>query len=585
MCGIIGRIDSSDISSEVLSGLKKLEYRGYDSAGLAVLNGSGIQVLKKAGTVDRLVQLYKERPIRGHVAIAHTRWATHGGVNDTNAHPHLSCDGSVAVIHNGIIENFNALKDELVQKGHRFTSQTDTEVVAHLMEDYLKQGKGLMDAGLQLARVLEGQYALVIMSRAHPDSLLSLRHKAPLIIGVGDGFQAIASDVLGFIDWTNRAIFLEDDSICLMTRGQIDIRSLNGAKRSFKVVQLAEELSKPEKESYEHYTLKEIYEQPEAVVRVLNQDAGTLTLFRRQLQEAKRVFFVAAGTSYHASLIAKEYLARNMAVYSEVILASEYKSYLRWFDDETVLVAVSQSGETMDVLEAVRAGKEKGCSVLGVVNHSPSTLERMSDVSVNLRAGQEVGVAATKSFTSQIALFYLISKKGVRQNEIEGIAASIEQALKQEQAIIRIAEVIASGKDVYYLGRGLSYPIALEGALKMKELAYIHAEGLAAGELKHGPLALIDRGVPLILINPVDESYQDSLSNGMEVKARGGLLIGVSSKPERIYDYFIKIPEAESQHYPLITAVPMQLLAYHTARLLRAEIDKPRNLAKSVTVK
>ncbi len=585
MCGIIGRIDTADISFEVLSGLRRLEYRGYDSAGLAVLNGHGIDVLKKAGSVEKLLQLYRSNPVKGYVAIAHTRWATHGGVSDSNAHPHLSCDGNVAVIHNGIIENFSELREELKLKGHTFSSETDTEVVAHLMEDYLKEGKSLMDSGLELAKTLEGQYALVIMSRHHPDSLLALRHNAPLIVGIGNGFSAVASDVLGFIDWTNKAVFLEDDSVCLLQREKIDVRSLNGARRNFDVVELAEEMSSEGKESYEHFTLKEIYEQPEAVMRVLKQDPGSLTLFRKQLQEEKRVFFVAAGTSYHASMVAKEYLAKNMGVYSEVILASEYKSYLRWFDDETVLVAVSQSGETMDVLEAVRAGKERGCTVLGVVNHSPSTLERISDTVVNLRAGQEVGVAATKSFTSQIALFYLISKKGVDKQEIESIADAIKEALKEEKAIKRIAEMIASGKDLYYLGRGINYPIALEGALKMKELAYIHAEGLAAGELKHGPLALIEKGVPLILINPLDESYQDTISNGMEVKARGGMLIGVSSEPNAIYDYFIRIPKVDSEHYPLVTAIPMQLLAYHAARLLRADIDKPRNLAKSVTVK
>lgn len=591
MCGIIGRIDTRNVTYEVIEGLRKLEYRGYDSAGIAVLN-KGIEVVKCAGTVEKLKKLYSEKPLSGKVAIAHTRWATHGGVTDYNAHPHLSCDGKVAVIHNGIIENFSELKKELVERGHVFKSETDTEVVAHICEEELKENGGsanpddlLMKCGLKLAKTLKGQYALVIMSENHPDRLLVLRHNAPLIVGLGVGFAAVASDVLGFIDWTNKAVFLEDDSVAVLRRDGVDVRSLNGAVRRTEVVELAQELSSPEKMDYEHYTLKEIYEQPEAVVRILRQDPGSITLFRKQLEDAKRVFFVAAGSSYHASLLGREYIARNMGIYSDVILASEYKSYSRWFDEGCTIIAVSQSGETMDVLEAVREAKEKGCTVLGVVNHTPSTLERLSDTVVNLRAGQEVGVAATKSFTSQVALFYSISKKGISPSEVEKISSEISLALKEEGLIQRIAELTSSSKDIYFLGRGLNYPLALEGALKMKELAYIHAEGLAAGELKHGPLALVQKGTPLVLINPKDSTYQDTLSNGMEVKARGGIVIGISSGQNRIYDYFIRVPEAEELHYPLLEAVPLQLLAYHTARLLRVEIDKPRNLAKSVTVK
>ncbi|MDG6935199.1 MAG: glutamine--fructose-6-phosphate transaminase (isomerizing) [Nitrososphaerota archaeon] len=585
MCGIIGRVDYRDISPNLIEGLRRLEYRGYDSAGIATLDGGKIRVVKRAGTVDRLAEAFRSSPVRGTLGIAHTRWATHGGVNDINAHPHVSCDGKVAVIHNGIIENFAELKSSLRREGHDFVSETDTEVVAHLSEDILREGDDLMQTGLKLAKMLKGQYALVIMNSDNPERLLGMRHNAPLMVGVGRNYSVYASDVLGFIDETKRAVFLEDDTVSVAERNHLEVRSLGGLPRDYKVVDLAEELGSPDKKNFEHFTLKEIHEQPGSILRIMKQDPGKVTLFRKQLEEAKRIFFVAAGSSYHASMLGKIYLSEHMGLYSDVILASEYRSYERWFDEGTVLVAVSQSGETMDVLEAVRAGKEKGCSILGVVNHAPSSLERMSDTVVNLRAGQEVGVAATKSFTSQVALFYSIANKDIDDLEVESISRAVSDSLAQEEAVKSIAREIASSKDIYFLGRGKNFPLALEGALKMKELAYLHAEGIAAGELKHGPLALIEKGTPLILINPDDETHDDTISNGMEVKARGGVLIGVAPDTHGGYDYFIRIPKVLPDHYPLVVAVPLQLLAYHTARLLRANIDKPRNLAKSVTVK
>jgi glucosamine--fructose-6-phosphate aminotransferase (isomerizing) len=585
VCGIIGIVDSKDAAGRAIKGLRRLEYRGYDSAGIAAVAGDSIIVLKRAGTVDGLAEAFRLSPFSGSTVIAHTRWATHGGVSDKNAHPHLSCDGKVAVIHNGIIENFAQLKKQLISDGHRYESETDTEVVAHLAEDRLNRGEGLMEVGLSLAKVIEGQYALVIMSKRHPKELLAMRHNAPLMVGIGDGFSVVASDALGFIDETNRAVFLDDDSVAVVGPESLEVRSLGGLRREVRVVDLAEELVTPSRENHAHYTLKEIYEQPETITRILKQDPGTVTLFRRQLESAKRVFFVAAGTSYHASMLGRIFLSRYLGLYSEVVLASEFKEYSRWFDEGTVVVAVSQSGETMDVLEAVREAKEKGCTILGVVNHSPSSLQRLSDTVVNLRAGPEVGVAATKSFTSQVALFYLIARRGLSREEAKEIANGVSLALQEEGAVVKVAEQVAQSKDVYFLGRGTSFPLALEGALKMKELAYLHAEGLAAGELKHGPLALIEKGTPLILLNPKDDTYTDTLSNGMEVKARGGTVIGISSTPNRVYDYFIKIPNVREDYYPIVEAIPLQLLAYHTARMLQVSIDKPRNLAKSVTVK
>lgn len=586
MCGIIGFVGQANAVPVLLDGLKRLEYRGYDSVGLAVLEGGELRVRKSVGTVEKLVSLVEQKPLQGRIGLAHTRWATHGGVVDENAHPHVSCDGSLAVVHNGIIENFGRLRRELESRGHRFRSQTDTEVVAHLLEECLQEGMGLEEAGVKLASKLEGQYAIVALSRKHPDSLLALRRRAPLLIGVGNGENVIASDALAFIDKTNRAIFMEDDTIAVVSRGpEIRLLTFIGRRLKPEAVEVARELSTPDKKDYEHFTLKEIHEQPEVIIRVLDQDAGALTLFRREVEGAERVFFVASGSSYHASLVGKQLFAQGMGVYSDVILASEYKAVEEWFKEGVVVVAISQSGETADVLAGVEAAKSKGATVLSIVNRTPSSLERYSDVSLKLNVGAEVGVAATKSMTAQMAMLYVISRKDSNGGEMRALADAIGTVLKSDPLIYRVSEQVKERRDVYFLGRGLSYPVALEGALKLKELAYIHAEGLAAGELKHGPLALIERGTPLVLVNPPDETYEETLANGSEVKARGGSIIGVSTRSDRIYDWFIKIPELRRELYPVVSVVPLQLLAYHTARLLNADVDKPRNLAKSVTVK
>jgi len=586
LCGIIGFVGQANAVPVLLDGLKRLEYRGYDSVGLAVLEGGELRVRKSVGTVEKLVSLVEQKPLQGRIGLAHTRWATHGGVVDENAHPHVSCDGSLAVVHNGIIENFGRLRRELESRGHRFRSQTDTEVVAHLLEECLQEGMGLEEAGVKLASKLEGQYAIVALSRKHPDSLLALRRRAPLLIGVGNGENVIASDALAFIDKTNRAIFMEDDTIAVVSRGpEIRLLTFIGRRLKPEAVEVARELSTPDKKDYEHFTLKEIHEQPEVIIRVLDQDAGALTLFRREVEGAERVFFVASGSSYHASLVGKQLFAQGMGVYSDVILASEYKAVEEWFKEGVVVVAISQSGETADVLAGVEAAKSKGATVLSIVNRTPSSLERYSDVSLKLNVGAEVGVAATKSMTAQMAMLYVISRKDSNGGEMRALADAIGTVLKSDPLIYRVSEQVKERRDVYFLGRGLSYPVALEGALKLKELAYIHAEGLAAGELKHGPLALIERGTPLVLVNPPDETYEETLANGSEVKARGGSIIGVSTRSDRIYDWFIKIPELRRELYPVVSVVPLQLLAYHTARLLNADVDKPRNLAKSVTVK
>ena len=586
MCGIIGFVGREEAAPILLEGLKRLEYRGYDSAGIVVVDRGVLRVVKEVGTVDKLEAAMAGVRLEGLVGLAHTRWATHGGVTRENAHPHLSCDGSVAVIHNGIIENFAELKGALEAKGHVFRSQTDTEVIPHLLEDCLREGMDLATAGVELSSLLKGQFAIVAVSTKFPSSLLAMRRNAPLMIGIGRGENFVASDALAFVDRTNRAIFMDDDTVAVVSNGpEVKVLSSGGQPIKAEVVEVAHELSKPDKENYEHFTIKEIFEQPTTVGRVLDQDAGTLTFFRRELQNAKRVFFIASGTSYHAGMLGRLFLSENMGIYSEVVVASEFRSVEGWFKEGTVVIAISQSGETADVLTAVGSARAQGATVVSLVNRTPSTLERYSDVALKLNAGTEVGVAATKSLTAQVALLYRVSKKDSEEKEIERLQEALDSVLTTEPLVVKVAEAIKGSKDVYFLGRGLGYPIALEGALKLKELAYLHAEGLAAGELKHGPLALIERGTPLVLVNPVDETYEETLSNGAEVKARGGTIVGVSTQSNRLYDWFIKVPEAPRQLMPVVEMVPLQLLAYHTARLLNADVDKPRNLAKSVTVK
>jgi glucosamine--fructose-6-phosphate aminotransferase (isomerizing) len=586
MCGIIGFVGREEAAPVLLEGLKRLEYRGYDSAGIVTVDGGSLKVVKAVGTVDHLEEAMKATALDGFVGLAHTRWATHGGVTHENAHPHMSCDGRVAVIHNGIIENYVSLRKELEGRGHVFKSQTDTEVVPHLLEEYLKEGMDLATAGVELSSALEGQFAIVALSAEFPTSLLAMRRKAPLMVGVGKGENMVASDALAFIDRTNKAIFMDDDTVAVVGIGP-EVKLFTAAGQPIRpvVIEVAQELSTPDKENYEHFTLKEIHEQPETVCRVLKQDVGTLTFFRRELQGAKRVFFLSSGSSFHACMLGRLFLAENMGIYSEVVLACEYRSVEGWFREGTVVVAISQSGETADVLTAVSSAKAQKATVISIVNRTPSTLERLSDVTLKLNAGAEVGVAATKSLTAQVALLYRISRKESDEEEMKSLCGALEEVLKMEPLVMRVAEAVKDSRDVYFLGRGLSYPLALEGALKLKELAYIHAEGLAAGELKHGPLALIEKGTPLVLINPKDETHEETLSNGSEVKARGGVIIGVSTESDRLYDWFIKVPEVPRQLAPIVEALPLQLLAYYTARMLNADVDKPRNLAKSVTVK
>ncbi|MDJ0275055.1 MAG: glutamine--fructose-6-phosphate transaminase (isomerizing) [Aigarchaeota archaeon] len=591
MCGIIGFTGSGNALEVLIRGLRRLEYRGYDSAGLALLTRDGISVVKRVGSVEALErEVSSLAGTESSVGIAHTRWATHGGVTDRNAHPHTSCDGRVAIVHNGIIENHEELRAELIARGHRFTSETDSEVIAHLLEEELRARPGDPRGALtSVVRKLRGSFAFVAVSTWTGDAILAARHNSPLVVGVGKDFSIPASDVLSFLEWTDDAIFLENESCAVIRPGRVESWLFTGEELELKVTKVAIEVSEVDKRGYVHHTLKEIHDQRFTVTRTLTEELGPLGEAAKLLREARRILLVAAGTSYHAALVGRYVLAELADLDVQPVLASEYNLVSRWVNGDSVLVAISQSGETADVLEAVRDAKQKGAKVIGIVNMPGSSLERLSDVHINIRAGPEIGVAATKSFTSQVvALIRLASAVSGKEVPLdpEELGAGVEQVLEQEPQIAEIASILKDSKDVYLIGRGVHYPIALEGALKVKELAYVHAEGLPAGELKHGTLALIESGTPVIVLNPSDDTHTDTLSNCQELKARGARLIGISDRHHSVYDFFVRIPRTGSKYASvLLEVIPLQLLAYYMALERGAEIDKPRNLAKSVTVK
>ncbi|MFP3283425.1 MAG: glutamine--fructose-6-phosphate transaminase (isomerizing) [Nitrososphaeria archaeon] len=587
MCGIIGYTGTGDgeRAAEVLiRGLRRLEYRGYDSAGIAVVDGGSMAVVKRAGRVDSIAPL--AAGLVGNTGIAHTRWATHGRVTDENAHPHVSCDGRIAIVHNGIVENHAELRSELESRGHAFKSETDSEVIAHLLEESLGGGRDPLEAALDVSGRLRGSFAFLAAGPALGDAILAVRRDSPLVIGFARGSTFASSDVYGFIEWTDSAYFMENGSAALVKPGGIRAVLLDGTPMDVEPVKVAFEMATADATVYAHHTLREIMEQPEAVARSLSPrpDVDAAAEF---LGSAGRIFVVGAGTSYHAAMVARYAFADVAGVDVQPVLASEHGLFSRWMGEGSAVVAVSQSGETADVLEAVRAARGRGARVLAVVNVPHSTLERESDLSVNVRAGPEVGVAATKSFTAQLSTLFSIALRmaGMPGLDAEAMRRLALGALGAEGRVREAAGMLRNATDVYVVGRGIHYPMALEGALKVKELAYVHAEGLAAGELKHGTLAMVEEGTPVILINPGDGTYVDTISNGEEMKARGALVVGISERPSDLYDVHVPIPEARGLELPIVEAIPLQLLAYHTALLRGAEIDRPRNLAKSVTVK
>jgi glutamine---fructose-6-phosphate transaminase (isomerizing) len=587
MCGIIGCVCGEPVAPALMQGLRRVEYRGYDSAGMATIHGGRMQLKKGVGRVAEIEARLGLSKMEGSTGMAHTRWATHGGVTAANAHPQTACRDVVAVVHNGIIENCQPLRRQLKSRGHAFKSETDTEVIAHLIEEAYSKRRDPVKATTAAVSKLKGQYAICVMFQDRPEVMVGARKDAPLIIGVGDGKMFISSDVLAFIEHTDRTIFLDNMEVAEVSKTGVKLFDHAGRRVRRKATQVAWELSDLSKSEYAHYTLKEINEQPKSVLAAAVQDAGRLEEFAAAMREADSLFITAAGTSFHAALLLKYRLEREARIRCETILAGELPDRAEILGRKSVLVAISQSGETADVLEAVKAGKRRGAKVLSMINAAGSSLARESAGSLLLNCGPEVGVAATKSFTAQVTLANLVVDAliGSRANGVRGVSRAVSEALKCEPEIKRIVKEYGGRSDFYFIARGYNYPMALEGALKLKELSYIHAEGMAASELKHGTLALIERGTPVVVINPSGAGHEDALASAEELRARGADVIGISDVEDEVYTHCVQVPKVPAWYAPVVEAVPLQLLAYHMSLVRRNDPDYPRNLAKSVTVK
>ena len=584
MCSILGYKGSKDAASLLVNGLKLMEYRGYDSVGIATLHDDRIDVAKGVGRVIEVNKSLSMESMQGTTGVGHTRWATHGGVTDKNAHPHTSCDGRVAVVHNGIIENYKELKEELVAAGHVFKSETDSEVIAHLFEGAKGDTRQVM---LSVCSRLRGSYAFVAVFK--DGTIAGARWEEPLIVGIADSEYFLSSDVLGFIKFTDRAVFLENGDIAVIDGGKnLQLYDVDGKPVSRAVSPIAWELGAADKGIYAHHTLKEINEQGRTITGALAANKQKLQEFAGIISAARHVYLTGSGTSSHAAMVGKQLLLKYAKIKSDVIISSEFQYALDMIDSGSVLVAISQSGESADVLQSVKNARQRGAKILSIVNVSTSSLARASDLFLEVGCGPEIGVAATKSFTAQLAVLYSIAGQLAESKETfqsANLASAIDKALALYPAVAHVAEVLGAANDIYLLGRFLHYPIALEGALKLKELVYVHAEGIAAGELKHGPLALMDKGTLVVLINPTDNTFSDTLANAHEMKARGATIVGLSDQNNELYDYWIQLPKVQDVFYPIVEAIPLQILAYCMAVGKKVDPDYPRNLAKSVTVK
>jgi len=608
MCGIVGYVGDREAVEFLLEGLSKLEYRGYDSAGIAVYDGSVVRVEKSVGRLASLKEKIEDDMPKGCLGIGHTRWATHGRPSDRNAHPHTDCTGEFVVVHNGIIENYLALKEELIEQGHAFKSETDTEVVAHLLEAVYH---GDFEAAVrEVLRRIEGSYSLVFMSKKHPDRLICTKKDNPLVIGLGDGENFIASDIPAIIQRTRRTFILNDGEIAVVRKDSVDIMDRQGDPVTKKVFEVNWNAEAAEKGGYEHFMLKEIHEQPKAVRDTMSQriskDGKEIVLEELKwtpefLNSFNKIYIVACGTAYHAGLVGKFYIEKLARVMVEVDLASEFRYRNPIVDENTLLIVVSQSGETSDTLAALKESRRLGAKTLALTNVVGSSIAREADQVLYTWAGPEIAVASTKAYTTQLILFFMLALymaeiKGTQSPErvrelidlLKKIPAQISETLSDVEPIKTFARKYGFNEDVFYIGRSLDYDVALEGSLKLKEISYIHAEAYAAGELKHGTLALIVEGVPVIALATQKSVYEKTLSNIKEVKARDAVVIGIAAEGDeelqKYVDHVIKVPETDELLIPLLTVVPLQLLAYFAAITRGCDVDKPRNLAKSVTV-
>ncbi|MFA4641146.1 glutamine--fructose-6-phosphate transaminase (isomerizing) [Pyrococcus kukulkanii] len=597
MCGIIGYIGPRKASAIIVDGLKRLEYRGYDSAGIATCYEGKIFLRKGAGKIDELLRRLKFTELPGNIGIGHTRWATHGVPNDINAHPHLDCTGKIAVVHNGIIENFQEIKEELVKKGHVFKSDTDTEVIAHLIEENLRIVKNFEDAFRMTLLRLRGSYALVVLFADDPERLYVAKKDSPLIIGIGKGESFIASDIPAFLAYTRKAVFLDDGEYGIVSKDGFSIRDI--ITDSIKVKHVHEikwTLEMAEKGGYEHFMLKEIFEQPRAIKDAVYGNIEIIDGVAERILNAEDVIIVGMGTSYHAALVGKYLIQRFGKIPIIVEEASEFRyEYENLLDKNSLVIAITQSGETADTVAAMKLAKKAGARVIGIVNVVGSLATRIAETTLYTHAGPEIGVAATKTYTTQLTVLTLLGislgkLQGVDIGEVERtiprLPDLVDSVLKYNEKIKELAKRLEDKRDYFYIGRGISYPTALEGALKIKEIAYVHAEGLSAGELKHGPLALIEEGVPVVAIAPTGKTFEKMLSNIEEARARGGLIISLGDdiRLQDVSNVFLRMPKVPEEISPIVYIVPLQLLAYHLSVLKGHNPDRPRNLAKSVTV-
>ena len=618
MCGIVGYIGKQDAVPLLLEGLRRLEYRGYDSAGMAVLNAGGIALRKRIGRIANLANLLEESPVAGNTGISHTRWATHGGVTDDNAHPHLDASGTVALVHNGVIENHGTLREALAREGHSFRSQTDTEVLVHLVGKHFHNGvepgtqptvAHLVDAVRAALRQVVGTYGIAVVHRDLPGVMVGARRGSPLVLGIGKGEHFLASDVSAIASHTSEVVYLKDFDIAVVTPENFELSTLSGGLSGYEIKAVEIQEKDVDKGDYPHFMLKEIFEQPETIRdamrgRLSREEAsaklGGLNMTNAELRDVERVVLTGCGTAFHAAMVGELLIEQLAHIPAEVEFASEFRYRNMPLPKDVLVFALSQSGETADTLAAVRESQRKGYRTLGICNNVASTIARESDGGVYMHAGTEIGVAATKSFTSQCTVLALIaflkgrirhlsSAQGLRMiDELEAIPDKVREILKLSDQIREIAKKYAHAQSMMFLGRQFNYPVALEGALKMKEISYIHASGHPSAELKHGIIALITPELPSVFIAPEDSVFEKNLSNIEEVRARQGPVIGIgtqgSRRLEQICDDTILIPPCPDYLSPILNAIPLQLLAYHTSVALGCDVDKPRNLAKSVTV-
>ena len=607
MCGIVGYVGPRGATPLLIEGLKRLEYRGYDSAGVAVLNGKGVETRKEAGKISKLESLIAADPPHGTLGIAHTRWATHGQPNQINAHPHTSKSGNIAVVHNGIIENSTALKARLESRGYVFVSDTDTEVLAHLIEEFYE---GNLEAAVIEALLhIEGTYGIAVIASQEPDKLVAARKGSPLLIGLGENEYFVASDVSAILSHTRQVIYLDDGDLAVLTRDGYKVLDLNNVALQKTVHRVDWDIEKIERGGYAHFMLKEIFEQPQTIEQTMRGrlllDEGTsklggLNLSDEELLSFKQIVITACGTSWHSALIGEHMIEELVRVPVEVEYASEFRYRNPVVGEGTLCIVISQSGETADTLAAMREAKRRGARTLGIVNVVGSTIAREADGGIYLHAGPEIGVASTKAFTSQVVALLLLTLRLARlrllatdpgREIIRGmlrLPAQVQEILDRAPEIEALAEEFKRASNFLYLGRGYNFPVALEGALKLKEISYIHAEGYPAAEMKHGPIALIDELMPVVFIAPHDSVFEKIVSNVQEVKARKGRVIAITSRDEPALagkiDYEFRIPETADLLMPVLASVPLQLLAYYIAVKRGSNVDQPRNLAKSVTV-